>query len=160
MEGGILGLDMKRWGLKQGTYTPICKDKYVGKSLPIFRSGWECKAFIQLDRNPKIIKWGSQSVIIPYMDSTRGKETHRYIVDLFFVTMNQQGQEQKWLIEIKPYNQSVPPKPSKRKSPARIIQQGIVYQRNHDKWEAAITFCKKRGWHFAVWTEKGINKLV
>lgn len=151
---------MKRWGLKQGTYTPICKDKYVGKSLPKYRSGWELKAFIQLDRNPKIIKWGSQSVIIPYMDSVRNHQTHRYIVDLFFETVNVQGQQEKWLVQIKPQSQAVPPKPSKRKSPTKIIQQGIVYQRNHDKWEAAITFCKKRGWHFAVWTEKGITKLV
>lgn len=160
MEGGILGLEMRRYGLKQGTYTPICKDKYVGKSLPIFRSGWELKAFIQLDRNPKILKWGSQSVIIPYLDSTRGRQMHRYIVDLFFETRNVQGQNQKWLVQIKPQCQSTPPKPSARKSQAKIIQQSIIYQRNHDKWEAAIGFCKKRGWHFAVWTQKRIKQLV
>jgi hypothetical protein len=48
---------MARYGLKQGSYTPLCKDKYVGTALPVFRSGWELKAFISLDKNPKIIKW-------------------------------------------------------------------------------------------------------
>lgn len=151
---------MRKYGLKQGTYTPICKDKYCGLSLPKFRSGWELKAFIQLDKNPKIVKWGSQSVIIPYIDTTRGKQMHRYIVDLFFETINAQHQQEKWLVEIKPYSQSVPPQPSKRKSPSKIIEEAVIYQRNHDKWEAAINFCKKRAWHFAVWTEKGITKLI
>ena len=48
---------MAKYGLKQGSYTPLCKDKYVGTALPVFRSGWELKAFISLDKNPKIIKW-------------------------------------------------------------------------------------------------------
>ena len=150
----------KRYGLKQGTYTPINQDKYIGKALPIFRSGWEVKAFIALDRNDKIIRWGSQSIIIPYIDSTRGNQTHRYVVDLFFVTKDQTGKQQKWLIQIKPYNQSVPPKSSKRKDPTKLLQQSITYQRNHDKWKSAVQFCKNKGWNFAVWTEKGINKLT
>lgn len=77
-----------RYGLKQGTYTPINKLKYVGLALPKYRSGWEVKAFIALDKNPKIIRWGSESVIIPYIDTTRGNEIHKYIVDLFFVTLD------------------------------------------------------------------------
>lgn len=151
---------LRKYGLKQGTYTPINQQKYIGKALPIFRSGWEVKAFIALDKNNKILRWGSESIIIPYIDSTRNNETHKYIVDLFFVTLDQSGQEQKWLIQIKPYNQSVPPKPSKRKNPAKLLDAAITYQRNADKWKAAVTFCKNHGWNFAVWTEKGINKLT
>ena len=33
----------------------ILEDKYIGTALPRFRSGWEAKAFIALDKNPKII---------------------------------------------------------------------------------------------------------
>lgn len=44
-------------GHKQGTYTPINMQKYMGKALPTFRSGWQVKAFIALDKNDKIIKW-------------------------------------------------------------------------------------------------------
>lgn len=150
----------KRWGLKQGTYNPINAAKYIGKAKPIFRSSWEVKAFIALDRNPKIIKWGSESIIIPYIDTTRGYETHRYVVDLFFTTLNQNNQQEKWLIEIKPYSQSVPPKTSKRKNPAKLLNEAVTYQRNQDKWKSAVNFCKNKGWHFAVWTEKGINKLI
>lgn len=151
---------MRKYGLKQGTYTPINKDKYIGKSLPIFRSSWQVKAFIALDKNNKILKWGSESIIIPYIDTTRSHQTHKYIVDLFFVTLDISGKEQKWLIEIKPYSQSVPPKTSKRKNPTKLLQQAVTYQRNIDKWKSAINFCKNKGWHFAVWTEKGINKLI
>ena len=122
--------------------------------------GWELKAFIALDKNPKIIRWGSESVIIPYIDTTRGNESHRYIVDLFFVSLDQTGKEQKWLIEIKPYNQSVIPKATKRKSPLKLLNETLVVKRNLDKWKSAVTFCKRRGWNFAIWTEKGINQLT
>lgn len=150
---------MRKYGHKQGTYTPINMNKYIGKQLPKFRSGWQVKAFIALDRNDKIIQWGSQTVVIPYIDSTRNNEVHRYIVDLFFVTKDINGIEQKWLIQIKPYSQSVPPKATKRKSPSKLLYETAIYQRNHDKWQSAIKFCKNKNWKFAVWTERGINTL-
>ena len=72
------------YGIKQGIYTPQNIKKYIGKNLPTYRSSWELKAFISLDKNPKISKWGSENFIIPYVDVTRNNETHKYIVDLFF----------------------------------------------------------------------------
>ena len=71
-------------------------------------------------------------------------EIHRYVVDLFFVILDQFGKEQRWLIEIKPYNQSVPPKATKRKNPTKLLNDMIIYKRNQDKWNAAIHFCKAR----------------
>ena len=84
---------------------------------------------------------------------------HRYIVDLFFITKDINGIEQKWLIQIKPYNQSVPPKVTKRKSSSKLLYETAVYQRNRDKWKAALTFCKNKNWKFAVWTQRGINVI-
>ena len=36
------------------------------------------------------------------------------------------GRTQKWLIEIKPYSQSVPPKVTKRKSAAKLLMEQAV----------------------------------
>ena len=69
-------------GIKRGIYTPQNIQKYIGKNLPTYRSSWELKAFISLDRNPKISKWGSENFVIPYIDTTRNNETHRYIIDI------------------------------------------------------------------------------
>ena len=148
-----------KYGLKSGTYTPKNQLKYIGKQLPHYRSGWELKAFISLDNNLKVLKWGSESIIIPYIDTTRYNTTHRYIVDLFFEVKDINNINHKWLIEIKPYNQSVTPKITKRKSQQKLLEQQIIVQRNKCKWNAAITFCKARNWHFGVWTEKGINQM-
>lgn len=35
----------------------------------------------------------------------------------------------------------------------------MIYQRNSDKWKAAVTFCRNKKWKFAVWTQKGINVM-
>lgn len=134
--------------------------KYVGKKLPIYRSTWELRAFISLDKNPNIARWGSENFIIPYIDKTRNNETHRYVIDLFFEINNSKNNLPiKWLIEIKPYNQSITPKATKRKSAEKLLYESMVVERNHCKWNAAIHFCKSKGWHFGVYTEKGITKL-
>lgn len=134
--------------------------KYVGSKLPIYRSTWELRAFISLDKNPNVIRWGSENFIIPYIDKTRNNESHRYVIDLFFeVGASENGLPIKWLIEIKPYNQSITSKASKRKSPEKLLNEAIIVERNHCKWNAAIHFCKSKGWHFGVYTEKGITKL-
>ena len=35
----------------------------------------ELKAFIGLDKNPKVKKWGSETLSIPYSDKTRGRRS-------------------------------------------------------------------------------------
>lgn len=73
---------------------------------------------------------------------------HKYIVDLFFVTLDQDKKEHKWLIEIKPHNQSVLPKASKRKDPTKLLNETLIVKRNLDKWKFAVNFCKKRRLEF------------
>jgi len=69
---------------KHGVYKPQNLQKYIGSSLPVFRSSWELKAFMSLDRNPKILRWGSENFIVQYVDETRRNEVHRYVIDIFF----------------------------------------------------------------------------
>jgi hypothetical protein len=57
------------------------------------------------------------------------------------------------LIEIKPKHQTIPPKPSKRKS-KRYLHEAMTYGINQAKWAAAHAFCKQRGWDFMVVTEE------
>ena len=51
------------------------------------------------------------------------------------------------------------PKATKRKDPMKLMSETLIVKRNFDKWNAAVNFCKKKKWHFGVWTEKGINQM-
>lgn len=143
-----------------GTFKPLNPSKYIGKTLPIFRSSWEAKAFISLDKNQKVIKWGSECFVIPYIDSTRGNTTHRYIIDLYFEIININNEIEKWLIEIKPYNQSTITKQMTSKlSSEKLLARQLIVERNQCKWKFATQFAKSKNMHFGVWTEKGIEKI-
>ena len=118
------------------------------------------RAFISLDKNINVVKWGSENFVIPYIDKTRNNETHKYIIDLFFEIKTVENKIPiKWLLEIKPQNQSVTPKMTKRKSVEKLLYETMIVERNHCKWKAAVHFCKSKGWHFGIYTEKGITKL-
>lgn len=87
-------------------------NKFVGKERKaIYRSGLELDYFKLLDKNPNVVKWGSEEVIIPYFFDNKW---HKYYVDLF-VIFESKGQLKKYFIELKPYSQTVEPKISKRK---------------------------------------------
>jgi hypothetical protein len=64
------------------------------------------------------------------------------------------------LIEIKPYNQSVLPKATKRKNPTKLLNETLIVKRNLDKWNAAVKFCKNKRLAFSVSGQKnGINQM-
>ena len=65
----------------QGIFRPKNPQKYVGdyKNI-IYRSSWECRVMDFLDRNPDIISWASEELIIPYKSPADGK-WHRYFPD-------------------------------------------------------------------------------
>ena len=116
---------------------------------------------MSLDRNDKILRWGSENVVIRYIDETRNNEWHRYVIDLFFeiADVTKDGRPIKWLIEIKPEKQSVMPVNNKRRKLQTIIEESTIVKRNQCKWRAAVEFCRAKGWHFGVYTENGITKL-
>ena len=60
-----------------------------------------------MDENSNILEWGSETIVIPYSYfNGNDYETHRYFVDFNFTYKT----GQKYLIEIKPKNQTIPPK--------------------------------------------------
>ena len=51
-----------------GKYKPLNPKKYVGNSSKvIYRSLWERKLMVYCDNNDKVLEWGSEEVIIPYL---------------------------------------------------------------------------------------------
>ena len=68
---------------KQGIYTPIYPEKFIGKQAT-YRSGLELKFFRFCDNNANVLKWGSENVVVPYI-SPLDHRTHRYFVDNYVV---------------------------------------------------------------------------
>ena len=144
---------------KQGKYTPTNPDKYKGSLPIIFRSSWERRGFYFLDHHPSVISWGSESIIIPYIYQVDNKQ-HRYYIDVDFIINDKDGNQKRYIIEIKPHDQTIPPKPPKKKSAKamqRYNQQVLAFQKNQDKWMAAEIWAKKNGYIFSIWTEKTLG---
>lgn len=141
----------------QGKYTVKNKDKYVGdvKSV-VYRSGYEKKVFLKLDRNPNILQWGSESRAIPYF-STIDNKIRRYFPDLWVKYKDKFGTIRYDCVEIKPYKQTLPPKKGGGKnSKRRYVNECLTYKKNKDKWDACEKWCDKNGWNFRLMTENEI----
>lgn len=141
----------------QGKYSVTNKDKYVGdvKNV-VYRSGWERKVFLMLDKNPNILKWGSEIVPIPYF-STIDNKTRRYFPDVLVKYKNKDGDVITDLIEIKPFKETLPPiKSGGKNSKKRYITECLTYRKNQDKWDSAKKWCEKHGYNFRLMTENEI----
>jgi hypothetical protein len=136
-------------GTHKGVYTVQNRKKYIAQKPPIFRSGWEASYMRHCDLNPKIVKWGSECVKIPYYDPTLQKNRN-YIMD--FIVIYETGRVE--LIEVKPHKQTIKPRITKKKSKKTIIHESQTYDTNLAKWEAAREFCRKRDYDFRIITEK------
>lgn len=136
-------------------YHPIHPEKYSGTLPIVARSKWELDVFRAIDRNPNVKSWSSESIIIPYT-SPVDKKVHRYFPDIFIEAIGKNGEVICELIEIKPYEQTIPPKikPRMRETTKRKMTE--TYAINYAKWEAAKAFCEKKGWKFVLLTEREI----
>jgi hypothetical protein len=105
-----------------------------------------------LDRNPEILQWGSEELVIPYKSPVDGR-FHRYFPDFIVKTKNGT-----MIIEVKPEAQTKPPKQRKRVT-KQYIQEVATYGINQAKWQAATEYCLDRGWSFKIITEShlGLN---
>lgn len=140
---------------KHRKYVPVNKSKYNGKNIPITRSSWEYDFCKILDFDPKVIKWSSESLFIPYMFGGKKK---RYYPDFYVVVKLPNGDIEKWVVEIKPYVQTKPPIITKGKSKKTKLNEKITWSRNQAKWKSAQRFCKKFGYKFKIITEKQLYK--
>ena len=137
-----------------GKYKIKKPEKYAGNAnTVVYRSLWEKQAFKWCENNPKVKLWNSEEIVVPYK-STVDKKLHRYFVDLLIQLDNKET----YLVEIKPKNQTIPPKKRSRKT-KKYINEMITYSKNQDKWEAAAQFAEYKGWKFQVWTEETLKNL-
>jgi hypothetical protein len=137
-----------------GRYKIKKPEKYAGNAnTVVYRSLWEKQAFKWCENNPKVKLWNSEEIVVPYK-STVDKKLHRYFVDLLIQLDNKET----YLIEIKPKNQTIPPKKRSRKT-KKYINEIVTYAKNQDKWEAATQFAEHKGWKFQVWTEETLKNL-
>jgi hypothetical protein len=140
---------------KQGVFSPRVRKKYKGKSLPIYRSGWELKFFRWCDNNDNIVAWSSESVIIPYTSPLDGK-IHRYFVD-GLITLLENRVPKTYLIEIKPSSQVCAPVAKKNKRKSTMLYEQRMYIVNTAKWEAANKWSLMRNIEFKILTEKELK---
>lgn len=140
---------------RQGIYKPVNSLKYKGSKYPRYLSSWELKFFKWCDRNPYVEKWSSESVYIPYISPVDGK-LHRYIVDNV-VHIREKDRITKYLVEIKPYKQTQPPKTHGNKKQSTVIYENTTWAINQAKWQSAKKWADKNGFKFQIVTEKEFN---
>jgi hypothetical protein len=133
--------------------------KYVGSRPLSMRSGWEIQYAQHLDKHPSVLEWSSESIIIMYISPVDGMP-HRYFTDFWQKCRDKDGSVKEYLIEIKPYTQTLA---ESIKKPARVtkgyIEKVQTFMKNQAKWDAARTWCaaerkKGRNIEFVIITEK------
>ena len=151
---------------KQGIYKPINKSKCLNKGEIVYRSGLERSMMTTLDKNPNVIAWGSENVIIPYYKSV-DKRNARYFLD-FYMKLKIGEIIKEFIVEVKPASQLknvMEGVSHKNKKPSTIAYDMLSAQTNSDKWNAAKKWCqelrekKNRDIEFIIITEKNIDTI-
>ena len=136
----------------KGKYKPSFPEKYRGDPTNIiYRSLWERKFCVYCDTNEKILEWSSEEKCIPYRSPIDGR-IHRYFPDFLIKVKEANGSIKKYMIEIKPSKQTVPPQKPQRQT-KQYISEVYEYAKNQSKWEAAKDWCADRGYEFKIITE-------
>jgi len=140
----------------KGVFTPSNPQKYMGDHTNIiYRSSWECRVMDWLDKNPDVVSWASEEIIVPYKSPVDGR-WHRYFPDFLVKTRTKDGKLKTTMIEVKPEKQTKQPSPQKRVT-KRYIQEVTTWGVNEAKWAAATEFCLDRSWEFKIVTEKHLG---
>lgn len=139
---------------KQGIYDEKnISQKYFGPRPIYFRSSLELDFMRRLDFNNNVLKWTSESLAIPYISKEKkdGKiidKKRTYFPD--FLVILKSGRV--LLIEVKPLS-LVPLNETQIFTNPDIIK-------NKCKFNAAVNFCKSKGWEFKIITEHSINSTL
>jgi hypothetical protein len=147
-------------------FRPKNKEKYRGDHTNIiYRSKYELTFMMWADHNPNVIEWSSEEFIITYrslLDDIREKKLgltkrkwHRYYIDFYIKVKGKDGSITRYLVEVKPYHETVQPIfEGTKKSKKTIQRQSMTWIVNKAKWAAARAYCAKRGMTFKIVTEK------
>lgn len=141
---------IKEGRYKQGYINPLsCKKLFPNLSHDaiIYRSSYEYKFIMWLERNNNIKYWGSECICIPYY-SVLDNKPHKYYPD-YLVEMIDGS---KVIVEIKPKNQTCKP----------VNENCWAYKeyiKNMCKWKSTKEFCESKGYKFKILTEETINQM-
>ena len=135
-----------------GQFKPSNPQKYVGdyKNI-IYRSSWEARVMNWLDKNPSIVSWASEEVVIPYVSPVDGR-WHRYFPDFVVKVKDKNGTLKTLMLEVKPKKQTKEPEIQRRVT-KRYIAEVTTWGVNQAKWKAATEYCLDRNWEFKLITE-------
>ena len=106
---------------------------------------------VYCDNSDNVLKWSSEELSIRYR-SPLDQKIHRYFPD--FIVQMTTGK--KYMIEIKPSRQTIPPKSPKRKTKA-YMRESFEYIKNTAKWSAAKNYCEDNNLEFKIMTEKDLG---
>lgn len=131
------------------------RSKYIGSSDKVFyMSGWEYSFFSRLEENPKVVRWNANAYSIRYISPVDNR-VHSYFLDVYAEVINN-GNLEKYLIEIKPDEQLWKPNLPKKKTPKAMMgyqRRTLEWVKNQSKWEAAVNFSRANGMFFLIVTE-------
>ena len=140
----------------KGKYSPKFPKKYKGNPCEIYyRSSWERRFMVYCDTTENIIEWQSEEKAIPYK-SPIDNRVHRYFPDFLIKVKESDGSIKKYMIEIKPLKQTLPP-PKQKRQTKKYLYETYEYAKNQAKWEAAREWCSDNGYTFKVFTEKDLG---
>ena len=149
-----------KYEAKKGVYQLDNPGKYIGPLTDggvLYRSSWEARVWYYMDHNANVIEWASEGLIIPYIFKLDSK-VHKYYPDVV-CKINTRDGIKTFIIEVKPYKQTIEPSKPKNRSldrKHRYETELFTYSKNISKWEAAEEYCKKNGYEFKIITEKEI----
>ena len=152
-------LSSKRNHYHQGVFIPRHPEKYIGNAKNIiYRSKMELVFLKWCDTNESVLQYASEECVIHYISPIDSKQ-HRYFVDFFVRILQEDGTVKSFLVEIKSFAQSIPPK--KPKTINESYNESVrTYLVNQAKWKAAERVCQERGWKFMVLTERELFRTV
>lgn len=152
-----------------GFYKLLNEKKYItDPNKIVYRSSLELKFCNFVDKNSKVLKWGSEVVGVPYIGSD-GKP-HTYYIDFYVEVANPNNPAgyDRILVEVKPSVEAErviknqPPQKPVKSTPTslRNWEYAILeFYKNKRKWCAAKEYARIKGMIFVIVTEKTLNQL-
>jgi len=132
---------------QQGKYQPKNREKYIGKHIPHYRSGWELSFCRMCDNHPNVLAWASESHRIPYIHPITGKRS-TYVPDFFVIYVDKEGKKHAEIVEIKPSTQIIGNAKGQYDKAMAVI--------NKSKWDYAQQWARQQGIGFRIITENEI----
>jgi hypothetical protein len=140
---------------EKGRFIPHNPQKYVGDPNNIwYRSSWEKRMLLWLDRNNAVLKYSSEELAIPYINPVavdafgRQKISH-YYPDFIVMYQDKTGAVKKEIIEVKPLRETM-------LTPGMSNRDKQIYAVNRAKWAAADDFAKRNNATFRIVTEASL----